>query len=147
MRISLPPFLGPKKPFDRLRARLTRGLEISASKQAVARGDELEATVTITDAGKLGDIEVGLVCTEAYAVSQSSEDGHPSQGITWDTAYEVWVPVQSVAGEQTVRLQVPFDAPFSYAGTVLSFKWEVVARGLRKRRMDARASCDIEVQP
>ena len=143
---GLPPFLGGKYPFDYLQTRLTRGLKVSASSRDVARGDELVATVTITDAGRLGDVELGLVCNESYAAMERGSN-NPGQVIRWDTAYEMWVPVASVVGEQTVRLQVPFDGPFSYEGTVLSFKWEVVARGLRKRRIDARASCDIEVRP
>ncbi len=41
----------------------------------------------------------------------------------------------------------PAHAPFSYEGSCLSFKWEVVARGRRARKLDARASQEISVRP
>ncbi len=97
--------------------------------------------------GKLGRVEVGLVCTEAYAVRTTDADGDSSRGTSWATAYEAWTPVDMVAGTRTVRLSVPADGPFSYSGVTLSFKWEVVARGVRKRRIDARSTVDLEVRP
>ena len=63
------------------------------------------------------------------------------------TAYEAWVPVESGAGVQSVRLAVPREAPFSYKGDCLSFQWEVVARGRRPHRLDAQARREISVLP
>lgn len=143
MRISLPFVAGSKNPFDHLRTRLTQGLEVRASKGVVARGDELEAEVTVISGKDFGALEVGLVCTESYEVT-SVENG---SGVSWGTAYESWTPVERGARTQTVRLRVPVDGPYTYMGTVLSFRWEVVVRGVRKRRLDARATCDLEVRP
>ena len=134
-------------PFDAVRIRLTSGLEVRADPEEVFRGDELEATVTILRPGNLGDVEVGLVCSESYAVLMSDNDGGRSEGTSWATAYEAWVPVTSVPGSHTVRLEVPADGPFSFEGDYLVLKWEVVARGARKRRLDARARQRIHVRP
>jgi hypothetical protein len=142
VRVSLPFVVGSKKPLDWLRVRMTKGLGVTASRDVVARGDELEAAVTIDGGTELGVLEIGLVCTETYEVT--SQDGG---GVSWGTAYECWTPVEAGARSQTVRLRVPADGPYTYVGTVLSFRWEVVARGARRRRPDARATCDIEVRP
>jgi hypothetical protein len=134
-------------PFHWLRVRLTRGLVVGANTSVVARGDEIEATVTIVNPRKLGQVQAGLVCTEAYAAETRDGKGHASQGQSWATAHQSWVPVEDTAGAHTVRLAVPADAPYSYKGDFLSFKWEVVARGIRKLRLDARAAQEITVLP
>ena len=146
MRFSLSGLSLPTSPFDSIRTRLTRGLTVHSKPQQLERGGELEATVTIDDPRKHADVEVGVVCTEAYAVQSLDNDG-PDQAITWATAYEAWQRVEPTAGTHVVRLKVPTDGPFSYRGELLSFTWEVVARGVRKRRLDARATCRIEVLP
>lgn len=137
---------GSRSPVDRLRARLTRSLQVRAEPTELVRGDEVGAVVTIVDARSLEQVEVGLVCTEAYAVTVEDDDGE-SRGRAWATAHETWVAVAPEAGEHTVRLRVPVDGPFSYAGEYLSFTWEVVARAPRRRRLDARAACELWVRP
>ena len=62
-------------------------------------------------------------------------------------AYEAWQPVECITGTQTVDLHVPADVPFTYDGEILRYRWEVVARGDRKRKLDARAGHDIVVLP
>jgi hypothetical protein len=137
-------------PLDFLRRRLTSGLEVGASDQAARRGDEVEALVTISSARGLGDVEVGLVCTEFYdevTTSTDSQGTHTSRTTSDATAYEAWLPVESAAGVQSVRFTIPPEAPFSYTGGCLSFKWEVVARGRRRHRLDAQARRDVSVLP
>ena len=141
------PIVFGSNPFHSLRKRLTRGLEVKSSTREVSRGQSLEASVTIAKGAKLGAVQVGLFCTEAYAVEMQDTDGGTSQGTSWATAYEAWVPLAETPGVQTVRLDVPADGPYTYDGEILSFRWEVVARGVRKRRLDARAICLIVVRP
>jgi hypothetical protein len=128
---------------------MSRGLQVDASQQEVRRGAEVEALVTITTRRGLGDVEVGLVCTEYYArySEGTGPDDSPGRVTTFDVAHEAWLPVESATGVQSVRLAIPPNAPFSYEGDCLSFKWEVVARGRRRRRLDARASREISVLP
>ena len=134
--------VGSKNPLESVRARLTKGLQVAADKELVARGDELDATVTVTNRKNLGALEVGLVCTETYEVSDND-----SSGTSWGTAYECWTPLEPGTPRQRVRLRVPADGPYTYMGTVLSYRWEVVVRGPRNRRIDARATFDLEVRP
>lgn len=139
------------RPVDLLRRRLTSGLEVGASEQAARRGDEVEAHVTISSARGLGDVEVGLVCTEFYDEEDSWTDGeghmHSSRTTSDATAHEAWLPVESAAGVQGVRFTIPPEAPFSYKGDCLSFKWELVVRGRRRLRLDAQARHEISVLP
>ena len=141
--------LGLLKPIDLLRRRLTRGLQVGASDQEVRRGEEVEALVTISSARGLGDIEVGLVCTEYYALYSEgvSTDDSGGRATTYAIAHEAWLPIESAPGAQSVRLTIPPEAPFSYEGDCLSFRWEVVARGRRRRRLDAQAKHEISVLP
>lgn len=134
---------------EALRRRLTRGLEVAASDQVVHRGGEVEALLTISSSRKLGDVEVGVVCTEYYDEEEKNyTNGSTSTSrVTRDEiAHETWTPVETVSGVQSLRFTVPPDAPFSYSGECLSFKWEVVARG-RKRGLDAQARSEFSVLP
>jgi hypothetical protein len=141
--------LGLLHPVDALRKKLTRGLQVGAGDQEVRRGEEVEALVTIFNARGLGDIEVGLVCTEYYARYSEGvgTDDPGGRATTYAIAHEAWLPLESAPGVQSVRLAIPPEAPFSYEGDCLSFKWEIVARGRRSRRLDAQANHDISVRP
>jgi hypothetical protein len=135
---------------DFLRRRLTTGIDLGAREDVVHRGDQVEAVVTVSRPRGLGRLEVGLVCTESYDYWSSSTPGSDS-GSSRETAHEVaheaWQAVEPGVGEHTVRFGVPVDAPFSYKGTCLSFKWELVAVGRRRRRLDAQAAADVTVLP
>ena len=141
--------LGVLHPVDSLRRRLTRGLQIDASDHEVHRGAEVEALVTISNPRGLGNVEVGLICTEYYARYSEGvgADDPGGRATTYAVAHEAWRPVESAPGMQSVRLAVPTEAPFSYEGDCLSFSWEVVARGRRRRRLDAQAKREITVLP
>lgn len=139
-------------PLDLLRRRLTSGLQVGTSDQVVRRGDEVEALVTISSPEKLGDVEVGVVCTEYYDEEDTDTDmntGNQSTSrVTSDeVAHEAWLPVETISGAQSLRFTIPPDAPFSYSGACLSFKWEVVARGRRSRGLDAQARSEFSVLP
>jgi hypothetical protein len=134
-------------PLDFVRQRRTRGLQVEAGVHGVRRGEEVEALVTISSPKGLGDLEVGLVCTEYYDEETTDSDGDTSRSTAEDIAYEDWLPVEELTGVQSVRLAVPTDAPFSYEGTCLSFKWELVARGRKSRGLDAQVRRHLSVLP
>lgn len=134
-------------PLDFVRQRRTRGLQVDAGVHGARRGEEVEALVTISSPKGLGDLEVGLVCTEYYDEETTDSDGDTSRSTAEAMAYEDWLPVEEVTGVQSVRLAIPAEAPFSYEGTCLSFKWELVARGHRSRGLDAQARSDLSVLP
>jgi hypothetical protein len=134
-------------PLDTLRRWLTRGLRVSASDQNVRRGGEVETLVTISSPRGLGDVEVGLVCTEYYDEETRSPTSSSTGGADLSPSRTTSTPIESAAGEQSVRLAIPAEAPFSYKGECLSFKWEVVARGRRSRRLDTQARQEISVLP
>jgi hypothetical protein len=136
-------------PIDHLRRRANRGrLRVELSGPEVRRGGELDARVTIADSRGLADVEMGLVCTEFYACRMSGHgDGGGGRGTSSATAYEAWLPVDGRPGVHAVRVTVPAEAPFSYDGELLCFKWELVARGRRKRRLDAQARQEVVVRP
>jgi hypothetical protein len=143
--------VGKIRPLDILRRRLTRGLEVATDDQPVRRGGDVEALVTISNARKLGDLEVGVVCTEYYDEQETTRDADGSTSLSRSTsdevAHESWSQVESVSGVQSLRFTIPADAPFSYTGDCLSFKWEVVARGRKSRGLDAQARSEFSVRP
>jgi hypothetical protein len=138
-------------PLDFLRRRLTRGLDVATGDEPARRGGEVEALVTISNARKLGDLEVGVVCTEYYDEQETTRDSDGSTSLSRSTsdevAHESWSQVESISGTQSLRFMIPSDAPFSYRGECLSFKWEVVARGHKSRGLDAQARSEFSVLP
>jgi hypothetical protein len=134
---------------DALRRR-GHGLEVGVTNPETCRGEEVDALVTVSSIEGLGEIEAGLVCTEYYAeeVGTHNQYGSSPSTVTSEAiAHEEWLPIESAPGVHSVRLPIPLDAPFSYEGNCLSFKWEVVARGRRKRRLDAQAKHELSVAP
>jgi hypothetical protein len=138
-------------PVDFLRRRLTRGLQVSIGAQEVRRGDEVEALVTISSSRGLGNLEVGVVCTESYDYMSTSRDQEGNLSTSRETAeaiaHEAWKPLEGRSGVQNFPLTIPVEAPFSYKGDCLSFNWEVVARGRKRRRLDTRVAQEISVLP
>lgn len=134
-------------PINGVRNWVTRGFEVGVSSDQVPRGGQLDGFVTISTAQRLERVEVGVVCTEFYAVTTSSSEGGGSRGTSSAVAHEAWIPVASTLGVHTVRLRIPEDAPYSYEGDVLSFRWEVAARGRRQKGIDPRAEHRIRVLP
>ena len=129
-----------------VRKALTKGLELRVDHAEVRRGEGLQADVLITSRTRLGDLEVGVVCTEHYDVRSQSDKG--SHRLTFTaTEHEAWIPLQSMSGWQRVRLPISAGAPFSYQGSCLSYTWEVVVRGRRRRALDKRASRQVLVRP
>jgi hypothetical protein len=97
----------------------------------VRRGEQVEALVTITGPHGLGDVAVGLVCTEYYDFEQTRTDkdgAHTSRETAEATAHETWQPVESTPGIQSIRLTIPPEAPFSYKGDCLFFKRRSLGR-------------------
>jgi hypothetical protein len=135
----------------RFQTGLSDELQIGPPTDQVRRGEEIDVEVTVVDPRRLTNVEVGLVCTEYYDVEVTSTDseGHTSSSRqTRDAiAHEAWIPVENAPGSQTVRLLIPPGAPFSYEGDCLSFRWELVARGHKRWRLDARAEHDLRVAP
>jgi hypothetical protein len=131
--------------FD-LRVLFNRHLRVRSSTEEVLRGHELEATVEIHNARRLDRVEVGLVCTELY-LAVSSGPNSAAFETREHTEYESWMAMDAGLDERKVRLRVPAGAPFSYEGENLSFRWQVVAHGERRRRLDVRATCDVRVLP
>jgi hypothetical protein len=136
---------------DFLRRLLARGLQVGASEQEARRGEEVEAFVTVPRARRVGEVEVGLVCTECYGeestYSDSSGTHTSSRSTVEEIAHEAWRSVESAQGEQRVHFTIPPEAPFSYEGDCLSFNWEVVARERRKHGLDRLVRREISVPP
>ncbi len=133
---------------DGLRKKMAKGLEVRVDELEARRGDAIEALILVTEPERLGELEAGLVCTEHYDEEVSSgTDSATTRTTTKAVEHEQWQPLPDATGEHGVRFRIPPHAPFSYEGSCLSFTWEVVARGRRARKLDARASQEISVRP
>jgi hypothetical protein len=133
-------------PLDFVRRRMTKGLQVDVGQPEARRGGDVEALVTISTRAGLGDVEVGVICTESYDEQSTDSKGQISRTTSEDVAHEEWLPLENTVGVQTIRLRIPAKAPFSYEGDCLSFKWELVARG-RRSGLDAQAAREISVLP
>jgi hypothetical protein len=104
----------------RLYPRQARYLDLRVEPIEVRRGDTVNATVTISDAAKLGErVEMGLVCTEYYDYKQTVSDqngSHDQRTTSTVDAFATWTPVDGRALQQTLRFTVPSEAPFSFEG-------------------------------
>jgi hypothetical protein len=120
-----------------------RKLDVVPAAEQVRRGDTLDVTVK-ADAGIEG-LEAGLICTETFPVfvvrGKVTHSGHEFED---EVAFEHWLPVEPL--QQTVALSVPVDAPYSYDGENLKFKWRVAVRQPR-RGLDAVRTREIWVLP
>lgn len=124
-----------------------RGLDVIPAGE-VRRGDRLEVTVKVDSPDGEGPLEVGLVCVETYTTfSPQLKAGGSTEAVEDDVAYEGWVPADPIRSDQTVALEVPADAPFSYDGRYLKFRWRVAVRRRRERGLDATRTRDIKVLP
>lgn len=133
------------KPRERLARQL--GLGVDAPSKAVRRGDEVELLVTVTSARGLTDLQAGIVCMEHYAETDTDSKGRATRTTSTAIAHEAWIPIERTPGTQSIQLAIPPEAPFSYAGSCLSFRWEVRARVRRSLRLDAEARREISVLP
>lgn len=136
-----------KHPLNLVRTRYTAGLEVVASPDPVVRGQDVVATVIVASVKRLENLEVGLFCTERYVVEDTIGNDGPGPVIGWIAAYEEWRPLSLTPGSHTVRFHVPPEAPFSYVGSIAGFRWEVIVRGRRRRRLDARVASPLSVLP
>jgi hypothetical protein len=120
-----------------------RGLDVRVEPGEVRRGQAIGVTATVADAMD-AELEVGLLCTETYASWQPTERlGQSDRAMRDELAYERWEPARP--GE-LVELVVPSDAPYSYDGEHLKFRWEVAARR-ETRGLEPMRTLEVRVQP
>ena len=129
-------------------------LNLSVSDDEPRRGDELVATVRVSDPAKAAErIEVGLVCRELYDYrtrsSSSSSVGSSSHSrrVTGEkTCFEQWQPIERTTGDH-LTFRIPPEQPFSYEGDCLSFSWKVTVREPVEGGIDRTVDHPIWVLP
>ncbi len=135
----------------RWRPRPARHLEVRVEPIELHRGDTVNATLVISDPGKLGEeLELGLVCTEYYDHEKTvyTDNGAQQQRVTSTAeAHATWDKPDRGQTQQTLRFTVPADAPFSYEGGCVSWAWHVSALDRHAHRMDSRRDVPIWVSP
>ena len=129
--------------------RLARGfgLGVEPPSKEVRRGDEVELLISVSSTRGLSDLQAGIICTERYEATTTDSEGRATSTTRNAIAHQAWVPIERTPGTQSIHLAIPFEAPFSYEGSCLSFSWEVAARGRRSLRLDAEARRGISVLP
>jgi hypothetical protein len=117
-------------------------LRISVAGSEVRRGSEVTVSLEVQRSRRTSKrLELGLVCTEYYEI-ESGEGRATRQAV----AHADWRP-HTEGRRETVRFEVPIDAPFSYRGRYLSFVWQVSAREPRRMRFDRATSVPLVVRP
>lgn len=135
----------------KMRPRQARYLELRVEPIEARRGGTVTATLTISDAAKLGEqIELGLVCTEYYDQKKTvyTQNGYSEQRMTSSTdAFAKWDQPDPGQTQQTIRFTVPEDAPFSYEGGTVSWAWRVAVLDRHAHKTDAHRDIPIWVSP
>jgi hypothetical protein len=111
------------------RPRYATGLELHVERQELRRGDRVGAT-----ASGEGELEVGLLCTQAFDVLRRISDDSRSRVTDTVSVWQQWVPVPHAALGQRVELALPADGPYSYEGDCVSVGWAVVLRRVGEKR-------------
>jgi MFS family permease len=128
-----------------------RYLQLTVAPLEARRGGTVTATVTITDAAKLGDaLELGLLCTEYYDVKQevyTQNGSHEQRVLKSAEAYTTWNALDRATVQQSIRFTVPATSPFSYEGGTVSWAWHVALRDRHAHRPDAVRDVPIWVSP
>ena len=89
-----------------------------------------------------GELEVGLVCTQAFDVWRRIGDDSRSRVTDTASVWQQWVPAPHAALGQRVELALPADGPYSYEGDCVSLRWAVVVRRVGEKRV-ARARARV----
>jgi hypothetical protein len=122
------------------------GVNLAVDRDEARRGEKISAT--LDHPPRAEGLEVGIVCVERYDLQANAQTRGAvivvRETNQW-TAYEQWQEVEPGAGEQTLTIEIPRDAPYSYEGDCVSYAWRVSARRVRMLRSDARIDVPIWV--
>jgi hypothetical protein len=132
---------------NRRRFRLRSGKVEVSTAEAVRRGEPVDLAITIRDGAHSGvRLRVGVFCLERYDVEHQGKD--TTHRVTKENrAHEEWREVSTSEAQQGLSFVVPAEAPYTYAGSCLSFEWHAEALEIARMRPDAVASCTFEVRP
>ena len=114
------------------RPRYASGLELRVERQELRRGERVAASASSSGSG---EIEVGLVCTEAFDVLRRISDESRSRVTDKAVVWQQWVPVPHAALGQRIELALPAEGPYSYEGDCVSLAWAVVSRRVGEKRV------------
>jgi hypothetical protein len=112
------------------RPRYAAGMELAVERQELRRGDRVGAT-----ASGEGELEIGLLCTQAFDVWRRIGDDSRSRVTDHASVWQQWVPVPHAALGQRAELALPADGPYSYEGDCVSVGWAVVVRRVGEKRV------------
>jgi hypothetical protein len=112
------------------RPRYAAGMELAVERQELRRGDRVGAT-----ASGEGELEIGLLCTQAFDVWRRIGDDSRSRVTDHASIWQQWVPVPHAALGQRAELALPADGPYSYEGDCVSVGWAVVVRRVGEKRV------------
>ena len=112
------------------RPRYASCLAVAVERQELRRGERVAAIAT----GE-GELEVGLVCTQAFDVLRRISDESRSRVTDTASVWQQWVPAPHGALGQRIELTLPADGPYSYEGDCVSFGWAVVVRRVGHKRV------------
>jgi hypothetical protein len=125
------------------------GFSLLLDRYELRRGESLMATIQVSDPAAItGVFELGLVCTERWAEyhTHAGSDTRDRRRIYEEPIYQWWMPLDRNQPRTELTLPVVAEAPFSHAGTALSFLWTVTARD-RRSGFDHLERHDLEVRP
>jgi hypothetical protein len=127
-------------------------VEVTPDRWDLRRGEEVTVDVRIgkPKAGR-PELEVGVLCQAFYDVettTTSSGDTDHRRNTNRVDLFEEWPPLDPSLAQQSFKVRVPEDAPFTYRGTAFGFTWSALAREKRRwYQSDAGRVARLEVMP
>lgn len=127
-----------------------RGLPmgVALDRTDVGRGGRVEMRVQAPPVGdEPGDLEIGVVAVERYAVRRRGSDGKRTRRTREANAYERWQVLPARSHGASLVLEIPADGPYSYDGQCLAYHWRVEARIPKGAGSGGREVIPIWVRP
>lgn len=122
--------------------------EIAIDPDEPRRGERVRVRLVRHGATHAGEgCEVGIVAVERYDVRRTDGDGNTHRSTTESEEFAHWSPIPATIGEETIEMKVPSDAPFSYEGKAVSYRWRAEAKIHRRMRPDRRTVAAFWVRP
>jgi hypothetical protein len=117
------------------------GFTLRADPERVRRGEELRLNVSHVS-GPRRRLELGVLCREWF----EEQDANGFDGWVHKTVYRARTNAEP-AVEHEATFVIPADAPFSYDGASVRYRWEAYASMPVRLRPDRRDALVFEVDP
>jgi hypothetical protein len=122
-------------------------LDLQLTSTVARRGQPVEVTLAVTEPARVrGRIDVTVACVESYAYKVHSDRSGPSRRTGHNALWQRPFALQPLPS-QSIRIDIPEEAPFSYDGDYVAYTWTVTATERVARGLDPVIELPLRVLP